>query len=94
MGLVHYNTTRAPSSGSVTVTIQCADNARGFNLNVSCNFDGTWSGSTPQCECNSGYQSATVNGKQICSYIIAAQLPYYYYNNYDAFTCTIILAKG
>ena len=29
--LVHYPTTLAPVSGSVTVTIQCADNAHIFN---------------------------------------------------------------
>ena len=67
MGLVDYPATLAPASGSVTVTTQCADNARrtSSSLNAFCNSDGTWSGN-PRCQCNSGYQIATVNGRQIC----------------------------
>ena len=67
MGLVRYNATLAPASGSVTVTTQCADNARrtSSSLNAFCNSDGTWSGN-PRCQCNSGYQIATVSGRQIC----------------------------
>ena len=63
MGLVDYPTTSAPA----TVTTQCADNARrtSSSLNVLCNSDGSWSGN-PRCGCNSGYQVATVNGRQIC----------------------------
>ena len=52
--LVRYPTTLAPVSGSVTVTTQCADNAHrtSSSLNVRCNHDGSWSGHTPQCECD------------------------------------------
>ena len=67
-GLVRYPTTLAPVSGSVTVTTQCADNAQrtSSSLSVTCRSDGSWSGSTPQCQCNTGYRPATINGRQIC----------------------------
>ena len=67
VGLVRYPTTLAPASGSVAVTTQCADNAdrTSSSLNVRCNSDGSWSGN-PRCGCNSGYQTTTVNGRQIC----------------------------
>ena len=69
MGLVRYPTTLAPASGSVTVTTQCADNAHIFNsttLNATCTSSGSWSGQIPQCQCNEGYQSINISGKQIC----------------------------
>ena len=69
IGLVHYPTTTAPVSGSVTVTTQCADNADIFNstsLNVTCTSSGSWSGETPQCQCDEGYQSNNISGTQIC----------------------------
>ena len=71
VGLVRYNATLAPASGSVTVTTQCADNARrtSSSLTVVCSSSGTWSGN-PRCQCNSGYQTATVGGRQICQGII------------------------
>ncbi|CAI8015983.1 hypothetical protein GBAR_LOCUS9864, partial [Geodia barretti] len=68
-GLVHYPTTLAPASGSLTVTTQCADNAHvrtGFSLNVMCSSSGSWTGTTPQCECDTGYRAVTVSGRQIC----------------------------
>ena len=68
VGLVRYPTTLAPASGSVTVTTQCADNAHvrsGSSLSVRCTSSGSWSG-TPVCECDAGYQAATVSGRQIC----------------------------
>ena len=67
MGLVRYDATQAPASGSVTVATQCADNAHrtSSSLNAICSSTGTWSGN-PRCQCNSGYQTATVNGRQIC----------------------------
>ena len=67
VGLVAYPATPAPSSGTRTVATQCADNAHrtSSTLNVQCSSAGTWSGS-PQCQCNSGYQTATVSGRQIC----------------------------
>ena len=67
MGLVDYPATLAPASASLTVVTKCADNARrtSSNLNAVCNSAGTWSGN-PQCQCNSGYQTATVSGRQIC----------------------------
>ena len=67
-GLVHYPTTLAPASGSVTVTTQCADNAHrtSFSLNVSCTSSGSWSGTTSQCQCDTAYSSVTVGGRQIC----------------------------
>ena len=69
VNLVHYPTTLAPVSGSVTVTAECADNAHISNttsLNVSCTSSGSWSGKTPHCQCNEGYHSINVNGTQIC----------------------------
>ena len=69
MGLVDYPATLAPASGSVTVATQCADNAHrtSSSLNAICSSTGTWSGS-PQCACNDGYRSVTVNGRQMCVY--------------------------
>ena len=66
-GLVRYCATRAPCSGSVPVTTQCADNAHrtSSSLNAFCTSIGSWSGN-PRCACNSGYQIATVSGRQIC----------------------------
>ena len=67
-GLVRYPTTLAPVNGSVTVTTQCADNAHSTSasLNVSCTSSGNWSGTTPQCQCDTGYCAVTVSGRQIC----------------------------
>ena len=66
VGLVHYPAAPAPSSGSQTVTTQCADNASPTTgLSVTCRSDGSWSGN-PQCQCNSGYQMATIDGRQVC----------------------------
>ena len=68
-GLVHYpTTTLAPDSGSVTVTTQCADNAHttSSSMNVTCNYDGTWSGAIPWCECDTEYYEATFHVRQIC----------------------------
>ena len=68
-GLVRYPATLAPTSGSVTVTAQCADNAHirsGSNLSVRCTSTGSWS-RVPQCQCDTGYHAVTLgNGKQIC----------------------------
>ena len=69
MDLVRYPTTLAPVSGSVTVTTQCADNAHIFNstsLNVTCTSSGSWSGETPQCQCDKGYHSIKANGTHTC----------------------------
>ena len=67
-GLVRYPTTLAPASGTQSVTTQCADNAHrtSSSLSVTCNSSGIWGGQTPQCQCDSGYQTVTVNGRQIC----------------------------
>ena len=67
MGLVRYPATTAPNSGSQTVTVQCADNARRVrsSLSVTCSSTGSWSGS-PRCQCNSGYGEATIEGRQVC----------------------------
>ena len=68
-GLVHYPTTLAPVSGSKPVTTRCADNAHtrtGSSLDVICQFNGNWSGVTPQCECDDRYRPATDNGKLYC----------------------------
>ena len=67
MSLVDYPATLAPASGSLTVATKCADNARrtSSNLNAVCSSTGSWSGN-PRCACNSGYQIATVSGRQIC----------------------------
>ena len=68
IGLVHYPTTLAPVSGSMTVTTQCADNAHrtSSSLSVSCTSSGSWSGTTPQCQCDTGYHAVTVGRRQIC----------------------------
>ena len=69
VGLVRYPTTLAPASGSVTVTTQCADNAHfrsGSSLSVRCTSSGSWSGTTPVCECDTGYRAVSVSGRQIC----------------------------
>ena len=65
MGLVLYPTTLAPD----TATAQCADNAdlqAGSSLTVTCSSTGSWTGQTPVCECDTGYEAATVSGVQLC----------------------------
>ena len=70
MGLVRYPTTLAPVSvgGYLPVITQCADNAHNTSssLEVTCISGGNWIGTTPQCECDSGYRAVTVSRKQIC----------------------------
>ena len=68
VGLVHYPTIIAPASGSVTVITQCADNAHRISssMSVICTSSGSWSGTTPHCECDIGYHAVTVDGRQIC----------------------------
>ena len=68
MGLVRYPTTLAPASGTQSVTTECADNAHrtSSSLSITCSSSGNWGGQIPQCQCDSGYQTATVNGRQIC----------------------------
>ena len=67
-GLVHYPTTIAPVNGLMSVTAQCADNAHktSSSLSISCTANGSWSGSPPQCQCDTGYHAVTVSGRQIC----------------------------
>ena len=67
-GLVRYPTTVAPASGTLSVTTQCADNAHrtSSSLSVTCSSSGIWGGRTPQCQCDSGYQIVTENGRQTC----------------------------
>ena len=67
VGLVRYPKTLAPNSGSTTVIAECADNARrvSSSLSITCSSTGSWSGSS-RCQCNSGYQTATIDEKQIC----------------------------
>ena len=68
VGLTRYPTTLAPASGTLSVTTQCADNAHrtSSSLSVTCSSSGIWGSQTPQCQCDSGYQTTTVNGRQIC----------------------------
>ena len=68
VGLVRYPTTLAQTSGTLSVTTQCADNAHrtSSSLNVTCDSGGMWSGEIPQCQCNSGYRTATENGREFC----------------------------
>ena len=68
VGLVHYPTTIAPVNASVSVTARCADNAHktSSSLGVNCTSSGSWSGSTPQCQCDTGYHAVTISGRQIC----------------------------
>ena len=58
----------APVNGSVSVTTQCADNAHrtSSSLSVSCTSNGNWSGTTPQCQCDTGYHAVTKGGRKIC----------------------------
>ena len=73
-GLVHYPTTLAPVSGSVTVTAQCADNAHStIGTNIICMSDGSWSG-TVHCQCDDEYILVEVShSKQLCQGIIAGE---------------------
>ena len=68
ISLVRYPTTLAPVNGSVTVTVQCVDNAHSINntLNVTCTNSGNWTGTPPNCQCNDGYHKTTQNGRQMC----------------------------
>ena len=68
-GLVLYSATLAPATGSVTATAQCADNAHlqaGSSLTVTCSSTGSWTGQTPVCECDTGYEANNGNGGQLC----------------------------
>ena len=68
-GLVHYPTTLAPVSGSVTVAVQCTDSAHIINstsLNVTCTSNGSWSGGTPVCACDERYHEVSLNGIHTC----------------------------
>ena len=94
IGLVHYPTTRAPVSGSVTVTTQCADNAHIIDTashNVTCESDGSWSGQIPQCECDFKYNEVIVNGRHIChgeiTQLICIQSSKIYFNS--SYTCSV-----
>ena len=68
MGLVYYQTTIAPVNGSMFVTARCADNAHktSSSLSVNCTSSGSWSGTTPECQCDTGYHAVTTSGRQIC----------------------------
>ena len=68
VGLVRYPTTLAPASGTLSVTTQCADNAHSTrsSLIVTCDSSGNWGSQNPQCQCDSGYKTATVNGNLVC----------------------------
>ena len=71
--LVRYPTTLAPTTGSVTVTAQCADNSHnrsGSSLSVRCTSSGSWSGPIPRCKCDAGYHAVSVNRRQICQGLI------------------------
>ena len=70
-GLVRYPSTLAPLSGSKIVYTHCADNAQradNADLSVTCSSDGVWSGSTPECQCDTGYSVVTDSdiGYEIC----------------------------
>ena len=72
-GLVRYPTALAQSSGSVSVTAHCADNAHtrsGYSLGVLCSSSGSWSGTTPHCDCDTGYEDVTISGRQICQGVL------------------------
>ena len=68
VGLVRYPATLAPVVGTDDVVTQCTENAHETSpsLTVTCTDSGAWSGGTPVCECDTGYESATVNGVEIC----------------------------
>ena len=67
VGLVRYPNILPILTGS-SVTLKCADNAHnvGTSLVTECTFSGEWGNQSPVCECDAGYQTATVNGEQIC----------------------------
>ena len=68
MDLVHYPATLAPKSRSQSVATQCADNAHSISrsVRVRCSTDGSWSGETPQCECDEGYRAKIYEDRQFC----------------------------
>ena len=68
VGLVRYPATLAPVDGTDDVITHCTENAHetGASMTVTCTDSGAWSGLTPECECDAGYESATVNGVEIC----------------------------
>ena len=70
VGLVRYPATLAPTSGSQSIMTQCAT-----TLNVTCNSDGSWSGS-PQHQCEERYQTVTVNERQICQGKFSPAIPF------------------
>ena len=66
---MHYPTTLAPHFGEITVSTECADNAAlatGSSLSVRCSFSSSWSGITPQCQCNTGYRETGDATQRIC----------------------------
>ena len=67
VGLVRYPNIVPTLTGS-SVTLKCADNAHnvGTSLVTECTLSGEWGNQSPECECDAGYQTATVNGEQIC----------------------------
>ena len=68
-GLARYPATLAPVSGTQSVTTQCVENAHrtSSSLSVTCSSTGSWSGQTPRCQCDTGYQEITdQSGNRIC----------------------------
>ena len=55
-------------NGSVTVIAHCADYAHSTSgMNITCTSDGSWSGTSPVCQCIDGYRLIiTENTKQLC----------------------------
>ena len=70
VGLVRYPATLAPVDGTDDASVYCADNAHitGSAQTVTCTANGDWTVPTPgpECECDTGYESATVDGVEIC----------------------------
>ena len=69
VGLVEYDETPAPDSGSVNVNFSCVENANileSVSKTVTCHSNATWSTDIPTCECNLGYENRTENEVPKC----------------------------
>ena len=57
VGLVNFLHTASASTRTRTVEAQCIENAESsFSLQVHCRSDGTWTDTTPECQCKPRYR--------------------------------------
>ena len=74
-GLVIYPDAPAPVDDSVNINIACVDNATVVGSDqVSCHNNGTWGAEDPECQCNLGYESSTIEtectGRRSYNYLV------------------------